>query len=383
MKPAEIRLTLILLASILGLSAILLVGKCILHPAKAPASSSSQSILTQQAPENQSVATPSATTPPFDGASPASVETPESTVSEEPATPTATAATASASASASTAPTAKVPIKPVILAAPLKNPVPVKPEIKSAPQVRARPSSFAVSAPPPERPHPVKRKGTIMFVFDDAGNNLKQLEPFLKLPFPCTIAVLPGLQYSKETARRVRAAGKEVILHQPMQAINLSMDPGPGALKKGMSSDQIKAIVRKNLAEVGPVVGLNNHEGSLMTADRRSMEAVLDVVREKGIYFLDSRTTAGTVAPVIARERKMTIWERAVFLDNSQDKAAIIEAVMGGMKIAEKKGTAVMIGHIWSNDLANILTSMYPELVSQGFSLSTIADIATNGDFDE
>ena len=68
---------------------------------------------------------------------------------------------------------------------------------------------------------------------------------------------------------------------------------------------------------------------------------------------------------------------------NSQDKAAIIEAVMGGMKIAEKKGTAVMIGHIWSNDLANILTSMYPELVSQGFSLSTIADIATNGDFDE
>ena len=168
-----------------------------------------------------------------------------------------------------------------------------------------------------------------------------------------------------------------------MQAINLSMDPGPGALKKGMSSDQIKAVVRRNLAEVGPVVGLNNHEGSLMTADRRSMEAVIDVVREKGIYFLDSRTTAGTVAPVIARERNMTIWERAVFLDNSQDRAAIIEAVMGGMKIAEKKGTAVMIGHIWSNDLANILTSMYPELVSQGFSLSTIADIATNGDFDE
>jgi polysaccharide deacetylase 2 family uncharacterized protein YibQ len=380
MKPAEFRLTLILLASILGLSAILLAGKCFLYPSKAPAAVPSQSVGTLPSPENPPVSSPSAAIPRFDG---------ESTAAEEPAEPAAVSSgLPSPGCSAANLPpdapsVAPAPIKPTVLAAPIKPPVPPKPVLQSAPQVRALPSSLAVSAPPPERPHPVKRKGTILFVFDDAGNNLKQLEPFLKLPFPCTIAVLPGLQYSKETARRVRAAGKEVILHQPMQAINLSMDPGPGALKKGMSSDQIKAIVRKNLAEVGPVVGLNNHEGSLVTADRRSMEAVLDVVREKRIYFLDSRTTAGTVAPVIARERNMTIWERAVFLDNSQDKAAIIEAVMGGMKIAEKKGTAVMIGHIWSNDLANILTSMYPELVSQGFSLSTIADIATNGDFDE
>lgn len=212
---------------------------------------------------------------------------------------------------------------------------------------------------------------------------MEQLEPYLALPFPCTIAVLPGLRYSAEAARKAREAGKAVILHQPMQALNLSFDPGPGAIVSGMSADQIKALVRKNLAEVGPVTGVNNHEGSLITADRVAMEAILDVVREKGIYFLDSRTNADTVAPIIARERNMTIWERSVFLDNSQEKADILEAISGGMKIAEKKGSAIMIGHIWSNDLANILTSMYPELVSQGFSLSTIAEIATNGEFDE
>jgi len=244
-------------------------------------------------------------------------------------------------------------------------------------------SGLTPAAPPPERPFPVKHRGTIIFIFDDAGHNLKQLEPFLKLPFPCTIAVLPGLEYSREAARRVRAAGKEAILHQPMQAINLSMDPGPGAITQGMSPDQIKATIRKNLAEVGPVSGLNNHEGSLITANRKAMEAVLAVTREKGIYFLDSRTNAATQAPAIAREMKMTIWERAVFLDNAQDRESIEEAVTGGLKIAEKKGAAIMIGHVWSADLADVLIEMYPELISQGYSLSTIARIATDKDIEE
>jgi polysaccharide deacetylase 2 family uncharacterized protein YibQ len=258
----------------------------------------------------------------------------------------------------------------------------VPPSLKKAPPVK-NPAPSVIPASRPERPVPKKHKGTIIFVFDDAGHNLKQLAPFLALPFPCTIAVLPGLQYSREAAQRARAAGKEVILHQPMQAINLSTDPGPDAITKGMTADQIRATVRKNLAEVGSVSGLNNHEGSLITADRTAMNAVFDVIHEKGIYFLDSRTNAKTVAPSLARERNMTIWERAVFLDNSQDRSDIIEMVYTGMKIAENKGTAIMIGHIWSNDLANILTSMYPELVSEGFSLSTIARIAIDGDMDE
>lgn len=238
--------------------------------------------------------------------------------------------------------------------------------------VQAAPKPAAV----PEKPVPPKAKGTLIFVFDDAGHNLKQLEPFLKLPFPVTIAVLPGLEYSKKAAERARAAGKEVILHQPMQAINLSFDPGPGAIRQGMNGDEIRAIVRKNLDEVGPVSGLNNHEGSLITSDPAAMGAVLDVVRERGIYFLDSRTIANTAAPAVARERNMDIWERAVFLDNIQERESIIEAVTSGMKVAERKGAAIMIGHIWSNDLAEILAEMYPELVSEGFSLSTIAHIA-------
>lgn len=241
----------------------------------------------------------------------------------------------------------------------------------------------AVRTPPVEKPVPAEPAGTLVFVFDDAGYNLNQLQPFLDLPFPVTIAVLPGLRYSAEAARRIRAAGKDCILHQPMQAVNRSQNPGPGAILPGMEPDEIRAIVRANIDEIAPVTGMNNHEGSLITSDTTAMNAVLDVVAEQGLYFLDSRTTAETVVPSVARARNMRIWERAVFLDNSQDRNTIMDAVYSGMKIAERRGSAIMIGHIWSNELAQILTEMYPDMVSQGFSLSTIAKIAASAEGDE
>lgn len=245
------------------------------------------------------------------------------------------------------------------------------------------PPPAAVPAPPPERPVPPEPVGTLIFVFDDAGYNLKQLQPFLDLPFPVTIAVLPGLRYSAEAARRIRAAGKDCILHQPMQAVNRSQDPGPGAILPGMQPERIRAIVRANIDEIAPVTGMNNHEGSLITSDITAMNAVLDIVAERGLYYLDSRTTPDTVVPSLARDRNMTIWERAVFLDNTQDRNTIMDAVYSGMKIAERRGSAIMIGHIWSNELAQILTEMYPEMVSQGFSLSTIARLAASDEGNE
>ncbi len=346
MTLAEIRVNLILLAIITGVSLTLIYGRFLVDP---------------PVPVPPAAAVPSVASTPI--ASP-----PVTTV--QPPAPIAKMK----------APAVKAPVPVVKTQQPA---VKTTPPVTKSPVVTAMPMPAVVSAPPPERPLPIKKKGTLVFVFDDAGYNLAQLAPFLRLPFPCTIAVLPGLQYSVVAAQRIRAAGKEVILHQPMQALNLSIDPGPGAIKKGMDADQIRAIVRKNLTEVGPVTGINNHEGSLITADRPSMDTLLDFVRDNGIYFLDSRTNAETVVPALAREKKMTIWERAVFLDNIQDRTLIIEAVNTGMKIADHKGAAIMIGHIWSNDLAAILTEMYPELVSQGFSLSTIAEIAVSGDEDE
>jgi polysaccharide deacetylase 2 family uncharacterized protein YibQ len=207
---------------------------------------------------------------------------------------------------------------------------------------------------------------------DDAGNNLKELEPFLALPFPLTIAVLPGLPNSVESARRIRAAGKEVFLHQPMEALG-GQNPGPGAIYAGMDPAEVRAVLEKNIAELGPIAGMNNHQGSRITMDEGMMETVLSVCREQGIYFLDSRTTADTAASTAARRLGIMIGERDVFLDNIQDKAAMIRSVHEGLKGAEKKGATVMIGHVWSSELAAALEEIYPGLIEQGYSFSTIS----------
>lgn len=230
-----------------------------------------------------------------------------------------------------------------------------------------------VSAYPIQDLPELPSKGKLIFVFDDAGHNLEQLQYFLDLPFPCTIAVLPKLPNSRETARRIRAAGKELILHQPMQALNPNINPGDGAVKPGMDREEIKKIVASNVEEIGPIAGMNNHEGSLITSDEKAMEAVLKLCKEKNIYFLDSRTSSKSVVPQVAKKLNMNIWERAVFLDNKKDKAYMKKQIIEGLEIASQRGEAIMIGHVFTVDLAILLKEMYSDLTQEGYTFSTIS----------
>ncbi len=219
------------------------------------------------------------------------------------------------------------------------------------------------------------KSGKLVFVFDDAGHNMTQLKPFLSMPFPITVAILPKLPYTKEAAAALKNANICTILHQPMQAVNLSVDPGPGAIKPEMYSYEIEEIVKSNLSEVGDLIGMNNHEGSLITASQSDIGTVLDICKEKGLIFLDSRTNSASKAKQAALERGMTILERDIFLDNIQDRAEIIAMVNKGLEIADKKGYAIMIGHVWCKDLANILSEMYPKLKAQGYSFLTLEEL--------
>jgi polysaccharide deacetylase 2 family uncharacterized protein YibQ len=232
--------------------------------------------------------------------------------------------------------------------------------------------SGAVSPEVLPKPEYIK---TLIIVIDDAGNNLQDLEPFLRFPGPLTIAVLPGLPYSAETARRIRAAGKEVMLHQPMEAIG-GKNPGPGAVYSDMSSQEIRDIVERNLAEIGPAAGMNNHQGSKVTMNEAAIETVLTICREQGIYFLDSKTIADTVVPKVAERLDMNIAERDVFLDNIQEKSVMLQYFQEGLNKADRHGLSVMIGHTWSPDLAPLLTELYPDLTAQGYSFSTISSLS-------
>jgi polysaccharide deacetylase 2 family uncharacterized protein YibQ len=216
--------------------------------------------------------------------------------------------------------------------------------------------------------------GALIFIIDDAGNNLRELEPLLRIPYPFTIAVLPGLPYSAEAAHRIRAAGKEVFLHQPMEAIN-GQNPGPGAIYSGMNDDEIRVILKRNITEIGPVAGMNNHQGSKITMDTKMMETILSFCAEENIIFVDSRTTADTKAPETARKFGIKIHERDVFLDNEQDRASMLRYMLTGTDKARKNGKAIMIGHTWSPELAPLLAEELPKLKEQGYSLSVPSGI--------
>jgi polysaccharide deacetylase 2 family uncharacterized protein YibQ len=146
-----------------------------------------------------------------------------------------------------------------------------------------------------------------------------------------------------------------------------------------MKAEEIRAVIERNLDEIGPVAGMNNHQGSRITMDDEIMETVLALCRERGIVFLDSRTTADTAAPQAARRLGMAIGERDVFLDNEQDREAMIRSVSQGLDRANTKGAAVMIGHTWSPELAAVLADLYPGLTGRGYSLSTVSALVNRG----
>lgn len=266
-------------------------------------------------------------------------------------------------------------------AAPARNPEPRPDAAKNAApqsggqgQAAEKPAPAARLSDIPDIPA-AQGRAKLAFVFDDAGHNLNQLEKFVSLPFPVTIAVLPQLPHSKECAARVRAAGKEVILHQPMQAVNLNVNPGPGAVTPEMTGGQIAAVIRENVAEIGPVRGINNHEGSLICEDEMRIGSVLQTVSDLGIYFLDSRTTSQSRVPQAAMSLGLSYYERNVFLDNTKNRADILAEIVKGVGIANRTGAVILIGHVWSADiLPGILLELYPILAEKGYTLTSVSD---------
>lgn len=279
---------------------------------------------------------------------------------------------------------------------PAKDKVPPKPAAKQDEQPVRTPNTEAqlpkesrdsgktkteeTSIPQPKKSEfnfpPAKNGAQLVILLDDGGQNLAHLQKFLDLPFPITIAVLPQLAHSKEAAAKIRAGGKELMLHQPMQAVNAGVNPGPGAITPNMDEAHIKATLFKNISEIGPVAGLNNHEGSLITADAEKMEVVLKYASENGIYFLDSRTNVNTSVPAVASALGLSYYERnGRFLDNVKTRENAITEIRRNLDIANRDGVVIMIGHIWSADfLPAALMEVYPELVEKGYKFTTVSN---------
>jgi polysaccharide deacetylase 2 family uncharacterized protein YibQ len=152
-------------------------------------------------------------------------------------------------------------------------------------------------------------------------------------------------------------------------------NPGSGAIYSGMTGDEIRSILRRNVAEIGPVAGINNHQGSRITADRAAVEVILSFCAEQDLCFLDSRTTAETAVPAAAKSMGMKIGERDVFIDNEQDKDSMLHYISSGLGKARQNSSVMMIGHTWSAGLAPLLAEQLPLFVKQGYSIKTASAI--------
>jgi len=224
---------------------------------------------------------------------------------------------------------------------------------------------------PPRRP---ETRAGMAVIIDDAGYSLSDLQPFLDFPEPLTIAVLPNLPNSAEAARRVLSAGKGLLLHLPIEPLN-GENPGPGVLRTDQSDAEIEKLLDEAFATVPGAQGLNNHMGSKGTADERLMTVVTRYLERRGLYMVDSRTTAETVAGPVAARLGVPFLQRDVFIDNQRDEADIRAAFKAGADAAAARGSAILIGHVHTPQILVILKKSLPSFESSGIRLESLQDI--------
>lgn len=184
----------------------------------------------------------------------------------------------------------------------------------------------------------------LAIVIDDVGWDLGTGRRVLNLPTALTVAVLPGTPAGKQLAIEAHDTGREVILHQPMTA-EQGQDAGPGNLLPDMTRAAIATMLGTNLEQVPHHRGVSNHMGSLLTRCEATMGAVMAELSLRGLYFLDSRTTPGTVALRSAQNANVPSTRRDVFLDTMLEPSAVERALESAVRLAESRGHAVAIGH--------------------------------------
>jgi hypothetical protein len=186
---------------------------------------------------------------------------------------------------------------------------------------------------------------SIALIIDDIGLSESQARQFLQLNIPMTFAVLPRLKYSTILAREISACGHEIMLHQPMEPGDPRVDPGPGALYVGDNPNTINRIIEENIAELPLATGINNHMGSRFTESREKMTETLRVIKESGLFFVDSRTSQHSKAYRVARTLRMPAAYRHIFLDHVLSESAILLQLRKLKQCALQYGTAIGIGH--------------------------------------
>lgn len=226
---------------------------------------------------------------------------------------------------------------------------------------------------------PARRGGRVAIIIDDLGRGAGQVRQLLKIGQPLTFAILPGEPHSSEVAGLAHAAGREVLLHLPMEPQGYpKINPGPDALLVAQSDAELRERLAGLLSRVPQATGINNHMGSRFTEDERGMATVMALLGERRLFFVDSVTTSGSIGRSAAAKAGVPYLRRDVFLDNVAEVPAITRQLRQLAAQAARHGSAVGIGHPHPQTL-QALKNEIPRLAAGGVTFVTISELLKNG----
>jgi uncharacterized protein len=227
----------------------------------------------------------------------------------------------------------------------------------------------------PSSPVPAEAgSARLAIILDDLGNDRGAAQAIFEMPYPLTISVLPNHPHSADIAQEARRRGFQVMLHLPMESIG-NERPEPRELRPGMSAGDVGTLVDELLQAVPEVAGVNNHQGSQSTADAALMDELMPLLREHNLFYVDSRTTAATVAYDTAQRFGVRSGFRNVpFLDDVAEVGAVRKQLQLALRDARKKGDAIAIGHPHPATL-QALRDVLPEAKLQGVQLVFASEV--------
>ncbi len=216
----------------------------------------------------------------------------------------------------------------------------------------------------------------LAIIVDDLGYDSDTDFSFFQLDLPLSFSVLPSGPFTQTIVRKANLEGYELILHQPMEPKNYpSVKPGPGGLFLSMDAYEIRRVLDRNLRQIKGVRGLNNHMGSTFTEDRGKMLIVLNELKKRNLFFIDSRTTKNTVALDLARGIGLPAARRRVFLDNNLAPKAMKIQMERLLSMARHLGAAIGIGHPYK-ETYQLLEQYAPKIRSE-FQIVPVSELVS------
>jgi polysaccharide deacetylase 2 family uncharacterized protein YibQ len=220
--------------------------------------------------------------------------------------------------------------------------------------------------------HPVENRHVLSLIIDDVGYDLHALERLIALPYTITVSILPDSPHAKEAAMMAHQHGMQVMLHMPMQTANPKYQHKMEKfyLSQDMDKQTFTTVFEQALAKVPYVEGVNNHMGSQLTADPKSMQWLMELCKKHGLFFIDSRTSSTSVAAKVAQQSGISWNTRDVFLDHSITPQALQHAWNSMLSCVKRKDSCIMLAHPHKETL-NFL-----EKHAQGLNLQAFVSIS-------